>query len=78
MTNMDKVKNVIRANLEPAKTEGFLTKLAIKTSSLALLDITNSVNQLKDFANSFAEYGIINTIKSVFNRNIKIKMEEFL
>ena len=74
--DIDKVKNVIRANLEPAKTEGFLTKLAIKTSSLALLDITNSVNQLKDFANSFAEYGIINTIKSVFNRNIKIKMED--
>lgn len=73
---IDKVKNVIRANLEPAKTEGFLTKLAIKTSSLALLDITNSVNQLKDFANSFAEYGIINTMKSIFNRNIKIKMED--
>ena len=73
--DIDLVKKAITSQLNPEQTKGFLTKLAIKTSSLALLDITNSVNQLKDFANSFAEYGIKNAIKSL-NSDINIKVED--
>lgn len=72
---IDLVKKAITSQLNPEQTRGFLTKLAIKSSSMALLDITNTINQLKDFANSFAEYGIKNVIKSI-NSNINIKIED--